>query len=331
MPLLRRLATAASAAALGLGAGAVWAASRPRPVPRQPTAPEPPPGLPPGRIVHVPGHGEFFLRETGDPAAPPVVLLHGWMFPADLNWSTCYGPLSEFAHVVAMDHRGHGRGPRPSAPFRLADVADDVAAVLRHLNMTPAVAVGYSMGGPVAQLLWQRHPDVVRGMVLCATSASWTASRRMRWGWRAMGGLQVVLRLVPRPWWEQLYMAQAQGRMPLAVSSMISEDTPQEVLDRLPWVIAELDRGSAEDIAEAGRELGRYDARGWLPSVDVPTAVVITTRDSLVPPSAQRDLADRIPAVSVYEVEGDHDAVAARADAFVKALRSAIEDVWERS
>ena len=330
MPIVRRLVTAASATALGVGAGALWAASRPRPVPKQATVPEPPPGLPPGRVVHVPGHGEFFLRETGDPAAPPIVLLHGWMFPADLNWSTCYAPLGERAHVVAMDYRGHGRGPRPSAPFRLADVADDVAAVLRHLDMAPAVAVGYSMGGPVAQLLWQRHPDVVRGLVLCATSASWASSRRMRWGWRAMGGLQVVLRLVPRPWWERLYVAQASGRLPIAVSQMISEDTPAEVVDRLPWVIAELDRGSAEDIAEAGRELGRYDARGWLPSVDVPTAVIITTRDSLVPPEAQRDLAERIPDAVVYEVEGDHDAVVARRDAFVKALTSALEHVEER-
>jgi pimeloyl-ACP methyl ester carboxylesterase len=331
MTLFRRLVTAGSAAAIGLGAGTLWAASRPRPVPPDPTAPEPPPGLPPGRVEHVPGHGEFFLREAGDPSAPPVVLLHGWMFPADLNWSTCYGPLSEFAHVIAMDHRGHGRGPRPSAPFRLADVADDVAAVLRHLGAAPAVAVGYSMGGPVAQLLWQRHPDVVRGLVLCATSASWAASPRMRWGWRAMGGLQVILRLVPRPWWERLYVAQATGRLPVAVSQMISEETPKELLDVLPWVIAELDRGSAEDIAEAGRELGRYDARGWLQTVDVPAAVLITTRDSLVPPDAQRDLAQRVPGARVWEIDGDHDAVAARKDQFVPALLEAVRDVWDRS
>lgn len=330
MTLFRRLLTAGSAAAIGLGAGTLWAASRPRPVPTTPTAPEPPPGLPPGRVIHVPGHGEFFLRETGDPAAPPVVLLHGWMFPADLNWSTCYGPLGEFAHVIAMDYRGHGRGPRPSAPFRLTDVADDVAAVLRHLDATPTVAVGYSMGGPVAQLLWQRHPDVVRGLVLCATSASWAASPRMRWGWRAMGALQVVLRLVPRPWWERMYIAQARGRLPVQVSQMIGEDTPKEVLDVLPWVIAELDRGSAEDIAEAGRELGRYDARGWVTTVDVPTAVLITTRDSLVPPEAQRDLARRVPGAHVWEIAGDHDAVVARKDQFVPALTEAIRDVWER-
>lgn len=331
MPLLRRLGTASTAAALGLGAGALWVASRPRPVPAQPTAPEPPPGLPPGRVEHVPGHGEFFLREAGDPTAPTVVLLHGWMFPADLNWSTCYGPLSQFAHVIAADYRGHGRGPRPSAPFRLIDVADDVAALLRHLDATPAVAVGYSMGGAVAQLLWRRHPDVVAGLVLCATSASWTASPRMRWGWRAMGALQVVLRLVPRPWWEQLYIAQASGRLPVQVTQMVSPDTPADVIETLPWIVAELDRGSAEDLAEAGRELGRYDAREWVGSIDVPTAVIVTTRDSLVPPEVQHDLAARIPNARLYDVDGDHDAVAARRTSFLAALTAAIDDVRQRA
>ena len=328
---LRRVFSAASVASLGVGAGALWAASRPRPARPDEVPAEPPPGLPPARIEHVPGFGEFFVRETGDASAPPVVLLHGWMFPADLNWWTCYRALGEHHRVIAMDYRGHGRGPRPSAPFRLADVADDVAAVLRHLNAAPAVAVGYSMGGPVAQLLWQRNPDVVRGLVLCATSASWTASPRMRWGWRAMGGLQVLLRLVPRPWWERLYLAQATGRLPVKLSQMINDETPKEILDRLPWIVSELDRGSAEDIAEAGRELGRYDARGWLPTVDVPTTVIVTNRDSLVPPDIQRDLAGRIPGAEMVEIAGDHDAVVAKAERFVPALVAAVESVLQRA
>ena len=320
MMILRRAAVASAATALGVGAGALWATSRPRPHRPDAALVEPPPDLPPARIVHVPGHGEFFVREAGDPAAPPLVLLHGWMFPADLNWATCYAPLSRHYRVIATDYRGHGRGPRPSAPFRLSAVADDIAALLDHLDAAPAVAVGYSMGGPVAQLLWQRHPESVRGLVLCATAASWAANARMRWGWRAMGGLQVILRMVPRPWWEQLYAAQATGRLPVAVSQMISTETPKEVVDRLPWIVSELDRGSAEDIAEAGRELGRYDARGWVATIDVPTTVILTTQDSLVPLHAQQDLAARIPAARVLEVDGDHDAVVARAEAFVDAL-----------
>src|SRR5688500_14257676 len=105
MARLRAFASAGSLATLGLGAAALWAASRPRPVPAVPSAPEPPPGLPPARVVHVPGRGEFFVRETGDPQAPPLVLLHGWMFPADLNWSTCYEPLGRNWRVIAPDFR----------------------------------------------------------------------------------------------------------------------------------------------------------------------------------------------------------------------------------
>ena len=330
MPLLRRAAALVTAAALGVGAVTVWAASRPRRSRNRPS-PVPPPGLPPGRVVAVPGVGEMFIREAGRRDAPTVVLLHGWMFPSDLNWWTCYRPLAEVAHVIAVDHRGHGRGLRPSEPFRLSDAADDVAALLHHLGTAPAVAVGYSMGGPVAQLLWRRHPDVVRGLVLCATSSSWRASPRMRWAWRAMGALQVLLRLVPRAWWESLYEAQLRGDLPVPVTRMITQDTPAEVGQLLPWIVAELDRGSAEDLAEAGRELGRYDARSWLPEVDVPTGVVITTRDSLVPPNMQHDLAARIPGARTWLVRGDHDAVISQAQRFVPALLDAIRDVLDRS
>lgn len=329
MSLFRRAVTVSGAAALGMGAGALWAAARPRPDRPHDLPAEPPAGLPPARIVNVDGHGEFFVREAGDPTAPPVVLLHGWMFPADLNWWTCYEPLSAQHRVIALDYRGHGRGPRPSAPFRLTDVADDVAALLRHLDASPAVAVGYSMGGAVAQLLWQRQPDVVRGLVLCATSASWTASARMRWGWHAMGVLQVVLRFVPRPWWERLYRAQATGRLPVQVSQIIGEDTPKDVVDRLPWIVAELDRGSAEDLAEAGRELGRYDARGWLDTVDVPTTVIVTVRDTLVPMAVQRDLAARIPGAVTIDIDGDHDAVVAQRDTFITALLDGVRHAME--
>ena len=88
-------------------------------------APEPPVELPEGRIVHVPGRGEFFLRDTGGHGTP-VLLLHGWMFQSDLNWFRTYGPLADAGYrVLAVDHRGHGRGLRTPEPFRLVDCAHD--------------------------------------------------------------------------------------------------------------------------------------------------------------------------------------------------------------
>ena len=56
------------------------------------------------------------------------------------------------------------------APFRLADCAADAAAVLRELGVAPAVVVGYSMGGAIAQLVARDHPDVVSGLVLSGTA-----------------------------------------------------------------------------------------------------------------------------------------------------------------
>ena len=90
------------------------------------------------------------------------MLLHGWIASGGLNWFNAFGPLSQRYSVIAPDMRGHGRGIRVRRRFRLADCADDVAALLEHLDTGPAIVVGYSMGGPVAQLLWRRHPELGR-------------------------------------------------------------------------------------------------------------------------------------------------------------------------
>lgn len=335
-PRLRRLLTAAVAGG-GVGAAAVvWAAARSRkPIPGLERF-DPPPGLPPARVELVPGHGELFFRDAPGPSpdAPTAVLLHGWTVTADLNWFTAYEPLAAHVRVLAPDHRGHGRAPRPSAPFRLADAADDVAALIRREVGGPAVVVGYSMGGPLAQMVWRRHPDVVRGLVLCATSASFRSSRLQQATWWSIGGLQVLLRLMPRSTFERLLLAQVRGQLPVRVVSQSLSPESAALIPYVPWVVGELERAEPEDIAEAGRELGRFDSTGWIGEVDVPTAVVVTARDRLVPPASQLDLASRIPGAHVLEVGADHDAPASRAQEFTEALVKAVrlvagDQVWE--
>ncbi|MCW2607669.1 MAG: alpha/beta hydrolase, partial [Frankiales bacterium] len=163
-------------------------------------APVPPLPLPPGRTVVVPDRGEFFVRDSGG-SGRPVLLVHGWMFPSDLNWAQTYGPLQRAGYrVLAMDLRGHGRGLRSSDPFRLADCADDAGGVLAELGLSDVLVVGYSMGGPVTQLLAKRHPDRVGGFVLCATALDWSDPRQKA-VWRTMGGLRLLLGLFPTGVW----------------------------------------------------------------------------------------------------------------------------------
>ena len=268
-------------------------------------APEPPVELPPARIMRVPGRGEFFLRDSGG-SGLAVLLLHGWTVSADLNWFRTYRPLIDAGYrVLAVDHRGHGRGLRSPAPFRLSDCADDAAAILVELDIGPALVIGYSMGGAIAQLMARDHRDVVAGVVLCATAADWREPR-MRVLWHSMAGMRLPLGLFPQRTWRVLLR-----------SAGFRENATTA------WVTAELTRGSAHDIAEAGRELGRFDARPWVGAVDVPAAVIVTARDTGVPPRRQRDLARRL-GVRALEVDGDHGAVIVKPDEFAEALLRAL-------
>lgn len=271
--------------------------------------PVPPVPLPPGRTVLVPGRGEFFVRDSGGDG-PPVLLVHGWMFPSDLNWLQSYRPLRDAGYrVLAMDLRGHGRGLRSGAPFRLVDCADDAAAVLAALGVGPALVVGYSMGGPVTQLLARHSPSQVAGFVLCATALDWS-NPRQKLAWRGMSLMRLVLGLAPRGVWT--------AGMRLAGAASRESN----------WVASELSRGSARDLAEAGRELGRFDSSGWAGELVPPRAVVITTRDRLVPPEKQRDLAAAL-GVEPLLVDADHDACSVEPRLFVAALLEALAGLRE--
>jgi pimeloyl-ACP methyl ester carboxylesterase len=279
--------------------------------------PVPPRELPPARTVVVPGRGEFFLRDSdpdasGEERRPVVLLLHGWLVDSDLNWQVSYEPLREAGYrVLAIDHRGHGRGLRPLVPFRLADCAADAAAVVRTLGLGPVIAVGYSMGGAIAQLLARDHRDVVSGIVLSGTCQHWQDPETRR-AWRWMGAVGVALGLAPR-------RVFGDGLRRVGI--------PDD--EAGAWVLSELQRNSAGDMAEAGRELGRFDSRPWLVSIEVPAAMVLTGRDRSVSPAKQRELAAAIRA-AVFEVPLDHLELAFRPDLFNPALLSAIEATSSR-
>ena len=153
--------------------------------------------MPPARTVQVPGRGELFVRDTGG-NGPPVLLLHGWLVTADLNWWGAYGDLAGAGYrVLALDHRGHGRGLRPMEPFRLRECARDAATLLTELGVGPALVVGYSMGGAIAQLLAREHPEVVAGLVLSGTAQHWQDKRSQR-SFKGLGALGLALSLGPR-------------------------------------------------------------------------------------------------------------------------------------
>jgi 3-oxoadipate enol-lactonase len=257
-----------------------------------------------------------FVRQIeGPPGAATLVLLHGWTATADLNFFTCYPALGERHRVVAFDHRGHGRGLRTKKAFRLEDCADDVVAVADELGIERVIPVGYSMGGTIAQLLCHRHPDRVDGLVLCATAPYFAGQRAERLSFVGLTGLAALARVTPvqaRDWLtDQFYLQRKSGRWE-------------------PWAVEQAASHDWRMVLEAGKAIGGYSATEWIGQIDVPTSVVVTMRDHVVPLRRQVRLFEWIPGAEAFRVDADHDAVVANADRFVPALVRAVDSVVAR-
>lgn len=259
------------------------------------------PPIPLGRRVELEGRGTTFVREVaGPPGAPTVLLLHGWIASAGLNWFQVFDALGSRFRVLAVDQRGHARGIRAHRRFRLSDCADDAAALLDVLGTGPVIAVGYSMGGPVAQLLWQRHPHKVRGLVLCSTSHSFVVGMRERLVFTSSMAVAASTTRVGQLAGTAAYRPLSR-LFPAAAPVVASRPGSMQ-----RWAAAEMRRHDPRMLLEAGHAIGTYDARPWIGEVDVPTAVVVTTEDKAIRPADQEKLFDAIPHASRHEVAEGH-------------------------
>ena len=123
-----------------------------------------------GVFVELPGLATYFYRQHLNPGKPTLLLVHGMVVSSGLNWFRLFPALSKHFNIIAPDVRGHGRSSRGDERFTFELAADDLAALIEEVECGPVIAVGYSMGGPIVQYLWRRHPQHVAGLVLAATN-----------------------------------------------------------------------------------------------------------------------------------------------------------------
>ncbi len=254
---------------------------------------------PPGRWLDLGRRGTTWIREDPGPrGAQAVVMLHGLGATGGLNWAGAQYVLRDQFRMVTIDHRGHGRGIR-TRRFTLEDCAGDAAATIEALGLRRPIVVGYSMGGPVASLLWRHHPDLVGGLVFCATSRNFRGSpgEKLAFAGAALAGSSPVLlpeKLV-RMW------GSAVCSLPVPLPGPASD---------VRWAVDELAGHDPRSIMQATAAVGEFNCSSWIGRVDVPTSVIVCTNDQIVPPMRQFRLARAIPGAAVRCVDGGHLCVA---------------------
>jgi len=272
-----------------------------------------------------------------DAVGPPILLLHGWLASAGLNWHRTFSELSEHHFVVAPDLPGHaGTTPQdghrrflPSSEgsrFEIERSADDIAELLDALEIDqPVIVVGYSLGGMVAQMLWRRYPERVAGLILGATSAAPVPVSRGRLPLAgvmhlARGATDALERLTHHP--RRLAQGLHQNivaRLPSPLSSALRE------IPSVHWVLEEFTSHHWPTVLDAGRAIAHFDAREWIGDIDVPTSVILTARDTLIPMEQQEAMVAALNSPHVETMDAGHLACV-RSD-FVETLLSSCRAV----
>ncbi len=276
--------------------------------------------IPEGAVVELPGRGSTYVADVPGPSedAPVVVLLHALGCTGLLTWFPVIHDLARRFRVVTLDQRCHGQGVWTD-DLRLTDCADDVAALLDVLDVDEALVAGYSLGSIVAQRVWRQHPDRVAGLVLCASTDRFQRNPAERLFFSGMGTSMHLLRAASRSDRAAAAARTAARRLDLLPSDMHE------------WALREFRSTRPRGIAQALAALGRHHSRPWLGRIDVPTAVVVMTRDHVVPTRRQYALARAIPGATVHEVADGHAGVVLGAERFGPAFAEAVATVRARS
>lgn len=256
-------------------------------------------GLP--SVIRLPGQ-EVAYRLEGGKGAPVVLLVHG-ILTDHRAWDAVAADLAADFAVLRYDVRGHGGSTAPPAPYTMAQLADDVPALLDALKIERVHFVGSSLGGMIGQQVGARYGQRLLTLTLANTGAAQAA---------------------PAAWQERIDLARERGVAALAEPTMqrwFTEAWRQAHASEVQRMTGLLLGTSVEGYvgcAAAVRDLAQLDL---LPRIAVPTLVVAGTQDTAMPPAATARIAELVPGARLVSLPTGHQAAVEQPQAFRAAWR----------
>lgn len=127
-------------------------------------------------------------------AGKPLVLLHGG-FGVIGMFEQLLPPLAEARQVIGVELQAHGRTADIDRPLSFERMADDVAALIKHLGLPNADILGYSLGGGVTLQTVIRHPELVRKLVVVSAPC-----KSDGWYAEVLAGMRSINAEVAKTW-----------------------------------------------------------------------------------------------------------------------------------
>jgi 3-oxoadipate enol-lactonase len=250
--------------------------------------------------------------DAGD--GPPLLFVHG--FPLDHTmWRYQLEEFSNTHRVIAADLRGFGQSGVTPGTVTMEQFADDLAALLDELGATePVVFCGLSMGGYVGWQFFKRHRSRLRALIQCDTRAIADTPE-------GVANREKLARLVLENGTEPVAAAMLPNLFAAATTparQAAVEETRQAVLRTSPDGIA---------AASLGMSL-RPDVTENLPSIDVPTLLIVGEEDRISTVEEMREIAEAIPAAELSVIpDAGHMSPLENPSAVNAAIRSLLATI----
>ena len=235
-----------------------------------------------------------------------VVFLHGWMCNRSFWQRQCRELAERNFRCLAIDFRGHGDSEAPAGGYSIGQLAADLSAVMTVLEFGPAVIVGHSMGGMVAQRFCLELPERTSALVLVATIASdredRLISKRIASDARRMGFSRAFDR---------------------HFDAWFAPGAPESVRG---WVKRQM-RSTPDDLGlQLVGAYSRFDLTRRLGEIRHPTLVIGTRSDDSAPPGQSSRLAELIPGARLALIEDcGHFPMLEKPELLSRALLSFLE------
>jgi pimeloyl-ACP methyl ester carboxylesterase len=222
----------------------------------------------------------------------PVLLVHG--FPLDYTmWNAQIDALSARARVIAPDLRGYGQSPlgqvNSDRGITMDEYADELAELLDALHISePIILAGFSMGGYIAWQFVRKHGHRLRALIQCDTRAIADTDEA-----RA-GRIKMADNVAE---WGSPRVAEMMGPKLLSAKAL---ETRPELMAEIRRVVSNT---SPAAIAAAQRGMAaRSDVTAMLPSIKVPTLILVGAEDAISTRDEMREIAEAIPNAEFVEI-----------------------------
>ncbi len=242
----------------------------------------------------------------GKQGAPWLAFSHSLACNASM-WDAQIDALKDRFRILAYDTRGHGRSAAPAGPYTLEAMADDLRALVSHLDIQRLHFVGLSMGGMIGQTFAIKYPGVFSSLTLADTTSRYPAEAAPLWQ-------------------ERIRTAETKGMQPLVQPTLerwFTEPFRKKNADIVRKIAASISATPVPGYAGCCAAIPKINVTARLKEIKCPVLVICGEQDPGTPPAMAREIHENAPGSKLVMIpQAAHLSNLEQPEAFNRALEA---------